>query len=255
MTHEQMLELVRPQTAWGIVPARGGSRSIRLKNLHQLAGLPLLDYVCLAGLAASSLERVICSTDHEEIIARSHELGVEVHERPAELSSDTAKVVGAVVHLLEQAAEKEGQLPEAVALLQPTSPFILPSNVDLLADRLWADPEANSAQTITTLPHVHHAFNQRVVEDGRVRFAFPEEHERAINKQQKPVFWVFGNVVLTRVRAVFEQRNLFAPPSLGEQIDQAHSFDVDTEPDFRVAEWLISTGQVAPTAGEADRRC
>jgi CMP-N,N'-diacetyllegionaminic acid synthase len=62
-------------TVWGLVPARGGSKSIPLKNLASLAGRPLLDYVVRAGQKSGALARMICSTDHDAIAAHARDLG------------------------------------------------------------------------------------------------------------------------------------------------------------------------------------
>ncbi|GKT31405.1 Acylneuraminate cytidylyltransferase like protein, partial [Aduncisulcus paluster] len=69
-------------------------------NIYKLNGRPLIDYQVLAARAATSIDRIICSTDDEKIAGHCRGLGINVHERPAELASDSANVVDAIKHFL-----------------------------------------------------------------------------------------------------------------------------------------------------------
>jgi CMP-N-acetylneuraminic acid synthetase len=179
----------------GLIPARGGSKSIPLKNVVLVAGRPMIAYVIAAGLGAGSLSRVVCSSDHPAIASVCLELGVEVLERPAYLGEDDTPVTDVILHVLETIAAQDGVMPGMVALLQPTSPFMLSGHIDACVEALRANPDADSAQTITPVIHNAHAFNQRVLEDGLVHFRFLEERRAAYNKQRKPKHYTFGNLV------------------------------------------------------------
>ncbi|MBI3825257.1 MAG: acylneuraminate cytidylyltransferase family protein [Candidatus Rokubacteria bacterium] len=239
--------------AWAIIPARGGSKSIPLKNLAPLGGRPLIEYVIDAGLASRRISRIICSTDHDGIAAVCAGRDVEVHRRPAALARDETPVVDVLCHLLEDLGAREGGVAELVPLLQPTSPFVLPGHIDACLEALARDPRADSAQTIATLPHNHHAYNQRVVEDGLLRFRFPEERARFYAKQTKPKHYVFGNLVVTRSSTIVEKRTLFGDRSLPVEIPFRYATDVDTQEDLELAEWLLATGRVIVSGGGATR--
>ncbi len=228
----------------GLVPARGGSKSVPLKNLHPLAGRPLIDYAVRAGFASRSLDRVFCSTDSADIAEAARKAGATVSERPAHLATDSAHVAGAIAHFLRSLLEREGALPAAVALLQPTSPFILPEHIDAAALALERDRDAQSVLTVTTPPHNHHAYNQREVRDGYVRFRFEEERRVAYNKQKKPKFFVFGNLIMTRSARLIDDEEVFAAPCVPMEIPFPYAADVDTAPDFELAEWYLSSGKV-----------
>lgn len=241
MTHSYTID---ESIAIGLIPARGGSKSIPLKNLALIAGTPLIRYVMNASLQASSLVRVYCSTDHTEIARVCSEGGVDVIERPAELGQDDTPVTAVMLHVLEALAKRTGRMPGMVALLQPTSPFLLPSHVDDCVAALRAHPEADSAQTITPVFHNAHAFNQRVVDDGKVRFRFLEERRAAYNKQRKPKHYTFGNVVVTRARTLLEGQDCFGSISIPVKISRAYALDVDTLEDLDYASFLVATERV-----------
>jgi CMP-N,N'-diacetyllegionaminic acid synthase len=228
-------------SAIGVIPARGGSKSIPLKNLVPLAGRPLISYVISAGQAARSLSRVLCSTDDERIADVCRQAGVEVFDRAAELAQDDSPVAGVVREVLNAIAAREGAVPEIVALLQPTSPFVLGEHIDRCVEALRRRPDADSAQTIVPVDHNSHAFNQRVVEDGVVRFRFLQERRAAYNKQRKPRHYVFGNVVVSRSASVLEGKDCFGDVSLPMEIPRAYAFDLDTSDDLAYAEYLVRT--------------
>ncbi len=230
---------------WGLIPARGGSKSIPLKNLTAFAGRPLIDYVVLAARASGRAARLICSTDSPEIAARCRELGVERHDRSAALGRDETPVIEVITHLLRDLAGREGAVAEFVALLQPTSPFLLPAHLDAAVDALAADPAAGSAQTVVPCPHNHHAVNQRVIADGHVAFRFPAERAQAYNKQRKAPHYLFGNLLVFRAEAALAQQVPFAAPSLPVEIPFHHGFDLDGPDDVRLGEALLAAGLVA----------
>lgn len=231
---------------WALVPARGGSKSIPLKNLVPLAGRPMLDYGVRAVQAADCCERILCSTDHDRIAARALDLGIEVDRRPDHLATDEAAVADVAREMLERRSAAGEAPPDLLILVQPTSPFLLPAHVTALVQAMAADPGARSGQTVTPVVHNNHAWNQRVVEDGRVRFLFAEERKKAYNKQSKPKLHVFGNLVAVRPQALLEGEAFFAEPSACVDVPWPWNMDVDTAADVGLAEALMAAGLIPP---------
>jgi CMP-N-acetylneuraminic acid synthetase len=236
---------IQRETCWGLVPARGGSKSVPLKNIARLGGRPLLDYCVLAAQQCVTVERIVCSTDSKEIGARCCDLKVEISERPEELSGDAVPVADVVVDFLNTVSELEGSVAECIALLQPTSPFILPQHIDACVGGLLSDPSAGSAQTVIPCPHNHHAFNQRLVNDGYVNWRFAEERRQAYNKQSKPAHHLFGNLVVLRTESILDTGAVFAEPSVAVEVPAVYGFDCDGLEDFRLGDIMIESGFVS----------
>lgn len=236
---------IRDDVAIGLIPARGGSKSIPLKNLAPLGGKTLVSYVMRAGLGAPSLNAVYCSTDHPAIARAANEGGVRVLNRPASLAEDDTPVTAVILHVLETLERSIGYMPGMVALLQPTSPFLLLDHIESCLAALRGRPDADSSQTITPVFHNAHAFNQRVVEDGLVRFRFLAERQAAYNKQRKPKHYTFGNLVITRSRALLAGKDCFGEVSVPVEIPRLYAFDVDTRDDLDYANYLIEQSKVA----------
>ncbi|MFZ1841896.1 MAG: acylneuraminate cytidylyltransferase, partial [Nitrospira sp.] len=84
-----------------VIPARGGSKSIPLKNIRPLNGIPLLAFTIQAAKRSAYLDRYVVSTDHADIVRVAREYGAEVIERPADLATDQAPTEWALLHALE----------------------------------------------------------------------------------------------------------------------------------------------------------
>lgn len=226
---------------WGFVPARGGSKSIPLKNLANLGGRPLLDYGVRAAQRSGRLTRLICSTDHEAIAAHARELGLEVHGRPSCLAGDDAKVDAVAQQFLENVPL--ASRPDAIVLIQPTSPFLLPAHIGQLIDALVENPAIASVHNVIPVPHNLHAWNQRALDgEKRVSFLFAAERARARNKQEKPALFAFGNLIAARSSVLLRGDGFYAGQAKGIVIPGLYGFDVDTAEDLAVADALILAG-------------
>jgi CMP-N,N'-diacetyllegionaminic acid synthase len=228
---------------WGLVPARGGSKSIPLKNLAMLRGVPLLDYGVRAAVMSGVCDRLIGSSDDEQILDRFQLLGIEIDRRPAELATDDAAIADVARDLLQR-LDPRGEV-DLLVLVQPTSPFLRATDLQAVMRAIASDRQARSCQTIAPCPHNHHAWNQRELIDGYVRFAHRAERERAYRKQMKPARYVFGNLVAAKTSALRAGESFFAEPSIAVTIEAPYDLDVDTPVDLTVAEALLASGHIS----------
>lgn len=106
-----------------IIPARGGSKGIPKKNLTILNGLPLVAHSILHALNCKEINRTFVSTDDEEIEEVSKNFGAEVIKRPVGISGDFATSESALLHVLDFYRNENGQDPDLIVFLQPTSPL------------------------------------------------------------------------------------------------------------------------------------
>ena len=132
----------------GIIPARGGSKGIPKKNIKILNGKPLIAYTIEAALG-SNLNRVIVSTDCEEIASISKEYGAEVMMRPSYLSEDQTPTLPVLQNLVSELEEKY----YAVMTLQPTSPLRTVEDINKSIEIFKNDEEADSLVSVVEIPH------------------------------------------------------------------------------------------------------
>lgn len=205
-----------------------------------LDGRPLMEYGILAAKASGCFDRICCSTDGTEIADLANSLGVGVDHRPSVLAGDEVPVS----EVAKEWLSRQPTPPEIVALIQPTSPFLLPDHIKQSLTVLEQNNQSKTVQTICPVPHNCHAWNQREVENGLVNFRFREERTEAYNKQRKPILYKFGNLVAARVNVLMEGHSFFEPPSEGVEITAPYDFDVDTESDLVLAEALMVGGVI-----------
>ncbi|HRE15461.1 MAG TPA: NAD(P)-dependent oxidoreductase [Rhodocyclaceae bacterium] len=230
--------------AWAFIPARGGSKSIPLKNLAQLDGKPLIDYAIGAARNSARISRVLCSTDSAEIRAHCGQEGVEVDERPESLAADHVATVDVLLEFVRRRIARGETLPEYLVLLEPTSPFVAPCDIEDCLAKLDGDAAADSAQTVTAVSSNSHAYNQRYHDENGSSFLFVQERKVCVNKQSKPRFFIHGNVRVMRTLALLHNRSIFGVRSLPVEIPRVRAMDVDNQEDLLFAEAIIAAGLV-----------
>ncbi|HWR01407.1 MAG TPA: acylneuraminate cytidylyltransferase family protein [Chlorobaculum sp.] len=131
-----------------IIPARGGSKGLKNKNIYPLAGLPLLAWTVKQALDAVHVSRVFVTTDDPDIAVVARTYGAEVIDRPQEISGDKATSESAILHALEVISRTCDLEPETVVFLQATSPLRKPGDIDS-AIELFRSEGADSLISVT----------------------------------------------------------------------------------------------------------
>lgn len=129
-----------------VIPARGGSKGVPGKNLAPVGGEPLVARAVQASVRARRTTRVVVSTDDVGITTAARAAGAQVVRRPADIAGDTSSSESAVLHVLDELARAQVPDPEVVVLVQCTSPFLTPEEIDGVVAAVL-DEGADSALT------------------------------------------------------------------------------------------------------------
>lgn len=223
----------------GLIPARGGSKGVPRKNIRMLGGKPLLQYTAETARSARLLDRVLLSTDDEEIAVIGKRCGLDVpFMRPPELAMDSTPSLLVVKHALEWLAER-GEVFEAICLLQPTHPLRQAGDIDACIT-LLGESGADSVVTVLPVPPEH---NPHWVffkgEDGTLRLSTGETVLIPRRQDLPPAFHREGSVYVTRRDVVLKQGSLLGSRVIGYTIDPGKSVNIDTLEDWARAEMLI----------------
>ena len=220
----------------GLIPARGGSKSIPRKNLVDLGGVPLIQWTIQAALG-SNLERVVVSTDDDEIAEISKSLGAEVpFKRPAELSSDQTLSIDVVLHALDVLEEDF----DAVMMLQPTSPFR--TSIDIVGAIKIIDG-ASSVISVVPVEGTHPA-RMKFVEDGvLIDPPFAETIENMPRQELRPMYIRNGAIYLTRISDL-RHRTFKGALSRALIMPKERSINIDTGFDLALARVALSNGML-----------
>ncbi len=222
----------------GIIPARSGSKAVPKKNIALCAGRPLLAYTCDAALASRRLDRVILSTDDEEIATVGRSCGVEApFLRPPELADDDTPMVAVLQQALDW-LEAHGERVDALVLLQPTSPLREARHIDE-AIELLLGTAADSVVSVVEVPHQFNPVSVLRMEKGRLT-PFLANQPLITCRQDKPrVYARNGPAVLVTRPNVIRSDALYGPITLGYPMAPEESIDVDETADLKTVERIL----------------
>lgn len=223
-----------------IIPARGGSKGIPRKNIKQLAGKPLIAYSIEAAQAASGLDRVVVSTDDDEIAEISRSFGAEVLMRPTHLAEDKTPTLPVLQHVVET-LQADGYEPDAVMTLQPTSPLRTSVHIDEAIDLFKADDKADSLVSFVEVPHIYHPRSVMKANEDGYMVPFLDEPQPLRRQDKEAVFARNGAAIyITRTERLSDY--IFGDNLLAYMMDEASSVDVDTMADFKKIEQYLGVG-------------
>ncbi len=227
----------------GLIPARGGSKSIPHKNRAPLAGRPLLAYTCEAASGSRRLTRVIVSTDDEEIAHVGRGFGAEVpFLRPHELARDGTPSLPVAQHAVRWLTEHEGWEPDVLVLLQPTSPLRQARHIDE-ALVLMEQTAADTVVSVIAVPHRFSPYALMQLQDGCLHdfWQEPLPFDRFL-RQNLPVLYARNGpaILASRVAVMFECQSFYGQRVIPYVMGEAESVDIDTPDDLWRAEWLLS---------------
>ena len=211
----------------------GVRRGSRGKNLALVAGRPLLAWTCDAATGSVRLDRVVCSTDSDEIADAAASCGVEVpFRRPVELSGDETPMLDVVSDALTRLEDVS-----VIVVLQPTSPLRTAAHIDEAVERL----QATGADSVVSVVEVPHAFTPgsvlRLEGDRLLPF---EAGPPPTRRQDKPTLYARNGPAVLVVRAeVVAGGSLYGDDCRPYPMQKLESLDVDDADDLALIDLLI----------------
>lgn len=220
-----------------VIPARGGSKGLPRKNIKDLNGKPLISYTIEEAKKSKYINKVVVSTEDEEIAEVSRNFGAEVpYLRPEELAKDNSLTVDCVIHMINWLKENENYIPEYVCVLQCTSPLRTFDDIDGTVEKMISTgmDGAVSVCEAEVNPYWTNIFNG----DELVYFL---EEGRKISRRQDlpPVYRMNGAIYIAKTQALIEYKTLEPNKITGYIMDADKSVDIDDIKDFMLAEVLI----------------
>ena len=229
--------MINDQKVLGLIPARGGSKGIPKKNIRELSGKPLIAYSIDAALRSELVDRVVVTTDSEEIAAIARSWGADVpFLRPAELAQDGSKTIDCVLHARDELASM-GDPYDVIVLLQPTSPLRTARNIDDALACFVNHGEKGLASVSEVIDNP--VLVRTLGNDGQL---FPIlDRGSTVRRQDMEVFYrVNGSIYINRADELTSETSLNDNP-IGFVVSQSEAPDIDTFEDFfRVAKMMES---------------
>lgn len=230
-----------------LIPARGGGKRLPRKNVLPLAGKPLLGWTIEAAESARYIDRIVLSTDDDEIAAIGRQYGAEVpFMRPKEHAADTTATADVVLHAV-QTLRASGDDCDYIVILQPTSPLRSPGDIDAAIDLL----RAKNADAVISVCRTDHppAWTNTLPDDLSMR-AFYRPGVRSIRSQDLPkTYRLNGAIYVYSCRRILETGSLVMDDNAYAYImPRERSVDIDSAADFEVAQLFMQRFQTQASA-------
>ena len=215
-----------------IIPARGGSKRLPRKNVLNLCEKPLIAWSIEAGCKSKYLDKVVVTSDDEEILDISKLYGAEIIKRPAELANDTATTFDAIKHTIDNLEKYD-----YIVLLQPTSPLRDEKHINE-AIELLDSKKADAIISVCEMDHSPLRSNTLPVNGSMGQFLGEEIKDKRSQDLEK-YYRINGAIYICKTERLLEEKSfVFEDNIFAYKMDRKSSVDIDEEIDFKMAEFL-----------------
>lgn len=223
-----------------IIPARGGSKGIPRKNIKNLNGKPLIAYTIEEAKKSKYIDRIVVSTEDEEIASVSKKFGAEIpYLRPVELAKDDSPTVDCVIHMVNWLKEKEKYVPDYVCLLQCTSPLRTFEDIDGTIKKAIELKDFDGV--VSVCESEVNPYWTNIFEGNKLKY-FIKEGKGIKRRQDLPkIYKINGAVYVVRTNELVDNKTLEPECLAGFVMENDKSIDIDSIKDFIMAELMMKS--------------
>lgn len=225
----------------GFIPARSGSKRIPMKNIELLNGKPLIAYTIEAAKKSKFINRIVVSTDSEEIASVANQYGAEIpFHRPESISKDDSTEMEFFEHALSWFSKNENYEPDLIVLLYPTAPFRKPESIDKAIEEMLMQPEADSLRSVKLCSE--HPYKMWVIENGYLKpFVKREDpNVHTLSYHLLPTVYVQNaSIYITKPSTIRNKQSTTGDIIIPFVMDEIESADINNPIDFKFAEMLM----------------
>ncbi len=231
-----------------IIPARGGSKGVPGKNLRPLGGRPLISHVIETAMNVPAITEVVVSTEHKMIAEIAASFGASIpYLRPRDIATDKAALIDVVRqgywHFTNQGRKFDG-----VLCFQPTAPFVKSSTISEAIELL----NESGCDSVTTVSEVMqgHPYIAKRMESQNVITNFcdpPPGADISSRQSRETAYFLTGGFYLRSIGLVEDLTptgHVLGNDSRAVCVSEVEATDINTELDFRFAEFLLKEGLV-----------
>lgn len=219
-----------------IIPARGGSRGIKDKNIYIVNNKPLIAYTIEAARNSKYIDKVIVSTDSEKIAAISNKYGAETpFLRPSHLSGDTAKTIDAVLHA-KNCLEEKGEYFDICVLLQATSPLRDENDVDEAIEYFERVGERSVASIVEV--NQNPILMRKCDKEGRMTSIVNKNS--TVRRQDFDKYYYVNGAIYINLSDTLSENTSFNDNEYGWELSEEHSLDIDSYLDIEKLEEILN---------------
>lgn len=230
--------MIEGRSVLAVVPARGGSKGIPLKNLREVGGRSMIARVGDVVREVPEIDRAVVSTDHDQIADHAQRAGLAApFYRPAELSGDYIGDLDVLLHALQATEAIDGIVYDIVVMLQPTSVLRTPDEVSA-AIHMLVEGGWDSVWTVSPTDSKAHPLKQLTATDGALGYYDSGGSGIIARQQLQPVYHRNGVAYALTRNCLVEQRTIMGRRA-GALVLERHHISIDTEWDISLAEFVL----------------
>jgi len=220
------------------VPARGGSKEIKLKNIRPLNGVPLVALVGKIVHQLDYIDRAVVSTDHPEIARIAKGSGLEVpFIRPEAISGDRIPDWPVLHHALNATEEEYNETYDIIVMLQPTSPLRKPEHITMTIEKLIYG-NYDAVWTLSEIDSKYHPYKQLTFENNQVGYCDNQGAQIVARQQLSPTYFRNGAAYAISRNCLINLQSVKGHKTSAVIIND-QMVNIDTEFDFELAEILL----------------
>jgi pseudaminic acid cytidylyltransferase len=222
-----------------IIPARGGSKRIPRKNIKEFLGKPIIAYPIEAAQKSGLFDKIIVSTDDEEIAEVAGRFGAEVpFLRPKELSDDFTGTTPVIAHAIKE-LEKSGERVDVACCVYATSVFLTSDMLCLGFEALKNNPKKEYSFSVAEFgAPIFRSF--KMLDDGGVEMFFPDNFS-ARSQDLPSAYHDAAQFYFGKRDAFLNNLPIFAAHSAAVEVDRRRVQDIDTLEDWVIAESIFKS--------------
>ena len=234
--------MINNKKVLAVIPARGGSKGLPEKNKKPLLGKPLVVWPIEAASGCSHIDRILLSTDCNDIARIGISAGAEILTlRPDYLANDSAKSADVILHVLTE-LEELGDSYDYVVMLEPTSP--LTESSDISSALLMLESNRNYADSIvgvSSIEATHPEYSVKKLNKDIIEPAFSHDFSSLRRRQEiETLYFLEGTLYVSSVSALIEKKNFYHSRTMGYEVPRWKSLEVDEIMDFICIEAILS---------------
>jgi len=226
--------MYKNKTFLAIIPARGGSKRLPRKNVLDLAGKPLIAWSIEAGLKSKYIDKVVVTSDDDEILNIAIKLDVDTIKRPAELASDTSTTFDTIKHTIDNI-----KIYDYIILLQPTSPLRTEKHINEAIELL----ESKNAAAIISVCEAEHSplWSNTLLENNDMSNFLREEIKNKRSQDLPTYYRINGAIYICKTSRLLKEKTFFIKDKIYSYLMKREvSIDIDELIDFKLVEVLVN---------------
>ena len=231
--------MIHGKSVLAIIPARAGSKGLPRKNIKTICGKPLIAWSIQAGLASQYVDKVVVTTDSDEIAMIANEYGADTpFIRPAELASDLAATYDVVKHAIDFYSKELNFYFDYIVLLEPTSPLREKGDIDeMLEELVLKDSEFDAIVSLGAV-HEHPSIMKKII--GNKMEAFRKDLIMPNRRQEnEATYFPYGVAYIIKSTILIKERTFYPLRTTYKVVKRYQCYEIDDIYDFLSVESIM----------------